>query len=732
MKVEEQSVATFNMGRKETSVARIQASAKAFEILSSGLYSNAPLAIIRELCANAKDSHIAAGKLDVAFDVQIPNELSPQFSVRDFGVGMTHEFVMTRVNTYFDSTKAESNDEIGGFGLGIKSVFSYTTSFMIATYLDGMRRVYVYQIGETGWPEISLMAETATTEANGVEVSVPVKEEDYRKFHNAAQRTFAFYEVKPNVTGGSVTIPEFEIPLEGAKWFMANNTPVFDRELYVLMGGIAYPVESKYHNLYSYSRSHTVFFKADIGEVDITPNREQLKVTERTRKFIKDMLETVRQEMEALIQEKMDASKFTNYWDMVTYLSSFNNRTTKDLGCDLRKIKFNGKAYTEDNFTVRKQPSMVRSDPNDPQSALVRGTMEANMVDGMQSYNNWSLNHNGRVTKRDRGYHDGATMRVDRLNKPSPIVVLEDRQAAHVGRWMRAGNVRNITVIYADAGKAAAVTLAVKALLEDCPTVYNAADLTYDPSLFKTAGAGEKRLYIYHSNQRDAVSRSEVDMGSLPETMYYYATDGRQNGEYYGREIDFKKQDSYIRTAVKWLGCNVYYLTGAMIKKIEKARPDIELVLAADKLNELLDEKINAAAANYFSNDLESIQKPFVRGYSSSWRVDSALTFWSKTFGLTGYAAAKETLRKATKDNDLENMCKLIKQKTLHEMFAELQAPVKTVSVPEFEQLVAKIPFIYSFVEYYSAQEMIDHISATMGWPVKDSSEIVADPEDCD
>ena len=60
MKIEEQKVPTFNVGRKETSVASIQASAKAFEILSSGLYSDAEFAIVREIAANAWDSHKAA------------------------------------------------------------------------------------------------------------------------------------------------------------------------------------------------------------------------------------------------------------------------------------------------------------------------------------------------------------------------------------------------------------------------------------------------------------------------------------------------------------------------------------------------------------------------------------------------------------------------------------------------------------------------------------------------
>ncbi len=51
----------------------IKSSAKAFAILSSGLYSNKYVAIIRELSCNAIDSHKEAG-IDVPFRIHLPNQ----------------------------------------------------------------------------------------------------------------------------------------------------------------------------------------------------------------------------------------------------------------------------------------------------------------------------------------------------------------------------------------------------------------------------------------------------------------------------------------------------------------------------------------------------------------------------------------------------------------------------------------------------------------------------------
>lgn len=735
MKVEEQNVATFNIGRMETAVAQIQASAKAFEILSSGLYSDAEFAIVREIAANAWDSHKAAGCPEKPFKIQIPTMLDPCFKVRDYGTSMSHEFMMTRVNTYFDSTKNDSNDEIGGFGLGIKSVFSYTSSFMIACFLDGMRRVYAYQIGEKGLPEISLMAELATTEPNGVEVSVPVKEEDYSKFKTAVQKTFAFYDVKPEVAGVELAIPEFQKKVAGTNWFIAGSHDVFPREVYVEMGGIAYPVDDSLHNLRYYSRNQTLFIKAGIGDIDITPNREQVKMTDRTRKFIKEALKNVEQEIFDLIQTKVNDQKFTNYWDMIDYLGQFKGDMINRLGFKVENVKFNGKAYDERHFTVKAEALPVRSDPADPLSAIVPGVMTAEMVAGIERFGSWELSRSDRIKKEQSSWRNDRELHIDRLARPHPIVVMEERQGLHVARWMKENGTRYISVVHAKTGTAKAVVAGIKDRIEHFDKVHDAADLTYDKSLFTSGGAKQTRkLYIYHSGTYDAVRRTEIDMATLPATMNYFETDGRQKGTVFGRDVDFKHNSDLINIAKQWLGASgeIYYLTEAMIKKIEKHRPDIKLVKAEDALTAMVEDKVRAAAVNYFSNDLSTIQAPFNKSYGSGWRIDTAMSFWAKTFGLDDYVAAKEEISKANPDQRLEKMCQLITKKGIHELFAEYGIQVRSVSSPSFEQMAAKMPYAFAFVESYSQQDVVDHIQSVMGWKLKDASQIVADPDDCD
>jgi HSP90 family molecular chaperone len=155
---------------------RIRNSAKAFNILSSGLYANKIRAIVRELSCNAVDSHVAAGRSETPFDIHLPNQLEPWFAIRDYGTGLSHEQVTNIYTTYFESTKTNSNDFIGALGLGSKSPFSYTDNFTVTAIKDGIKGIYSAFINAEGVPSIAKMGEEETTEPSGVEVKFSVND----------------------------------------------------------------------------------------------------------------------------------------------------------------------------------------------------------------------------------------------------------------------------------------------------------------------------------------------------------------------------------------------------------------------------------------------------------------------------------------------------------------------------------------------------------------------------
>lgn len=111
----------------------ITASAKAFDILSNKLYTYKIRAIVRELICNAYDSVIEA-KTNKKIKIHVPNSMEPYFSVKDCGVGLNEKEIEEIYTNVFASTKTQSNDLIGAFGLGSKSPFCYVDNFYRNSY----------------------------------------------------------------------------------------------------------------------------------------------------------------------------------------------------------------------------------------------------------------------------------------------------------------------------------------------------------------------------------------------------------------------------------------------------------------------------------------------------------------------------------------------------------------------------------------------------------------------
>lgn len=305
---------------------RIRNSAKAFNILSSGLYANKIKAIIRELSCNAVDSHTAANKSDVPFEVHLPNALEPHFSIRDFGTGLSHDQVTNIYTTYFESTKTDSNAFIGALGLGSKSPFSYTDNFTVTAIKDGRKGIYSAFINGEGVPSIALMMEEQTDEPAGVEIKFSVNDRyDYSKFRDEAQSVYKYFKLQPTVTG----VPDFEVPkieYETENVIPGVNVRVSrgyrsDRSV-AIMGNIAYPIDVPNPEQLGQLRNMLdcgLEIQFAIGEVDFQASREGLSYIPQTIESIKKKLEAVNL---ALVDRiKSDADQIANLWDRAVFLN---------------------------------------------------------------------------------------------------------------------------------------------------------------------------------------------------------------------------------------------------------------------------------------------------------------------------------------------------------------------------------------------------------------------------
>lgn len=293
----------------------------AFQILSSGLYSNKIEAVIRELSCNAWDAHVSAGKRKTPIHVTLPTVSDRWFIVRDEGTGLDHEEVRKLYTTYFESDKRESNKTVGGFGLGAKSPFAYTDSFTVTSWKDGIERVYTCTMPLGEEPKLIRLLEQPTTHENGVEVKVPVKAADIEVFHDIAAMVFFFFPVKPQANMDIDLISFNEIkktPLyalgfhevkdsarQGRPWGAFNSLRMLRTNTKVVMGTVCYPLNLNSLNLtateLNFLSSMKFVLNMPIGSINVAASREELQydpqsrtTLERTlRNMIRDLFDDV-------------------------------------------------------------------------------------------------------------------------------------------------------------------------------------------------------------------------------------------------------------------------------------------------------------------------------------------------------------------------------------------------------------------------------------------------------
>lgn len=240
-------------------------------------YSDIIRAIIREYSTNAYDAHIASGKTDIGPKIVFPTMLDNMFRVRDYGPGMSYDFVMEKFTEIFYSTKdtkdKDPNQEYtGAIGRGRLAGFAYNTqTLMLRVYIDGHMMVYEAHRDENGVPTVVYYGYYDTDEPNGTEISIPVHEKDKNKFADRGRELLQYFKPEPYVYNLDYVKEPYLI--EGEGWGIRNQ-PGSPR---LIMGRIAYNLDDKHLGVNSnfYGQPIDVYF--NLGELDFTESRESLR-----------------------------------------------------------------------------------------------------------------------------------------------------------------------------------------------------------------------------------------------------------------------------------------------------------------------------------------------------------------------------------------------------------------------------------------------------------------------
>jgi len=321
----------------ESTQFNIEMNAKMFRVLSDTMYEDKIGSMVRELSCNAFDAHVEAGKRDVPFEIHLPSEIEPWFSVRDEGIGLSDEDIRKIYTSYGNSTKDASNEVIGAFGLGSKTPFAYTDQFTVTSVHDGMKRVYVAVINDM--PTLSLQAEEPTTDHPGLEVLVSVDSSDFSRFADAIVDQLKFFKVKPTLKNNlkriefgdinaNVSVSNDLITMYGGGSYRSSLV----HDLYVVQGGVGYRV--RVENLRDHLTPQALdlaqhlsyvgaYMEFPIGSIEVTASREGISYKPRTIDSIRNRLNEISKILTDEVFQRI--SDIETEWERAIEYNKLNN-----------------------------------------------------------------------------------------------------------------------------------------------------------------------------------------------------------------------------------------------------------------------------------------------------------------------------------------------------------------------------------------------------------------------
>lgn len=270
------------------------------------LYSDPELAVIREYSTNALDSHIEAG-VKLPIEVTTPTTMAPFLAVTDHGVGLSVDDIHQIYSKYGASTKRDSNESVGMLGLGCKSALTYSAQFTVTAVKDGVRTQVAISRDEDGGGTMTIVDTSASSAANGVIVTIPVK--SVNGLQAKAEKFFSFW--KPGTVLLNGKEPNHPEGLSLADNLLLCKVPPYSgtaAQAYVVMGNVAYPTDKLSFSELDIPNNHALIATVPVGAVQFTPSREALHYTALTLKTIQKIKDDFTAALVGAVQREVDAA----------------------------------------------------------------------------------------------------------------------------------------------------------------------------------------------------------------------------------------------------------------------------------------------------------------------------------------------------------------------------------------------------------------------------------------
>jgi hypothetical protein len=169
------------------------------DFLRNRCYSDIPSAVLREYATNAQDIHNRHG-ITKPIQISLPCVLDSFLKIRDFGPALENSKLGDLFMSYGESDKRGSNAETGALGLGCKCGFAYGDSFLVNAYRQGVLSIWNAYIDPSKKGKFDRLHETPTTEPDGIEIVIPIKDCDIPLFRSKAMKVYGYFGITPEFT----------------------------------------------------------------------------------------------------------------------------------------------------------------------------------------------------------------------------------------------------------------------------------------------------------------------------------------------------------------------------------------------------------------------------------------------------------------------------------------------------------------------------------------------------
>lgn len=318
----------------------IEVNESMFQLLTSNVYNDPKLAVMREWSTNACDACIAADK-EVKFDVHLPTIEEPHFSVRDYGTGLSPDDITGLFSNLGASTKRDSNKYNGTLGIGRMAGLAVADAFTVESYYEGQQYSYVISI-QNGVPVTMSLGTKSTTQPDGLKLSVAVDLNDIGSYVDKTHRLYKFFDYKPTLNIDSISTEMDVSEHISDDWFIENVSGYsHSSSNYVVMSQVAY--EIPYNNDIKTRGFRNLVVKVPPGAVTFNPGRESLSLNKKTVEYINSTFKKVEAEYVEAANTAMALAN--NDKELMGIYTSLTNSVSSNITDSIDPVPFTSTEY---------------------------------------------------------------------------------------------------------------------------------------------------------------------------------------------------------------------------------------------------------------------------------------------------------------------------------------------------------------------------------------------------